>query len=87
MKLSIISPCFNEELNLPLFFETLNILKKKLKKNFKIEVEIIVVDDCSDDDSRDIILKFSKKYKYIKPVFNPRNFGVYRSAYAGLKFA
>ena len=39
--------------------------------------EIIIVDDCSNDDSREIIKGFASRYpELIKPVFNNNNFGI-----------
>lgn len=39
-------------------------------------IEIIIVDDCSTDDSRAIILELSKKYDCIRPIFQEKNAGV-----------
>lgn len=87
MKLSIVSPCFNEELNLLFFFEEIDKLLNKVKKDFNLDLEVIIVDDGSTDSSRDIIKGFAKNNNFIIPVFNPRNYGVYRASYAGLKIA
>lgn len=39
--------------------------------------EVIVADDCSVDSTRDIILKFQKKYpEIIKPIFHEKNLGI-----------
>ena len=42
--------------------------------------EIIIVDDCSTDNSRNIIEKFASQYPYIiEPIYNENNLGVTRS--------
>ena len=61
-ELSIVIPIFNEEKNiLPLTNKIKNILK-----NYKYE--IIYVDDTSLDNSRKILKKLKKKYKFFKPI-------------------
>ena len=52
-KLNIISPIFNEESNLNKFYESLIIIKEKIKNNF--EIKLIFVDDGSHDKSAEII--------------------------------
>lgn len=49
--------------------------------------EIIVVDDCSTDGSRDIIEELSKKYDIIHPIFLDRNQGVSHARNVGLSYA
>jgi glycosyltransferase involved in cell wall biosynthesis len=46
--------------------------------------EIIVVDDCSIDDSRKVIENF---YEHIKPIFNDKNLGLASSCNVGIKQA
>ena len=51
MKLSIIIPCYNE-------INTISkIINKILNLNFTIDKEIILVDDCSNDGTKEIIEK------------------------------
>lgn len=68
MKLSIIIPCFNEE-------KTLKIIVERVL-NFKaIEKEIIIVDDCSTDNSKIIIKDLSNIYDEIKGIYLEKNHG------------
>jgi glycosyltransferase involved in cell wall biosynthesis len=53
MKLSIIIPCFNEE-------KTIAKIVDKIAMFKTLEKEIIIVDDCSNDRSREIIEEISK---------------------------
>ncbi|MBK6772091.1 MAG: glycosyltransferase family 2 protein [Ignavibacteria bacterium] len=46
-------------------------------KNYgKIDKEIILWDNASDDGTKDYILKMSEDYDFIKPVLNETNIGV-----------
>ena len=49
--------------------------------------EIIVVDDCSTDNSREIIERLSKSFNNIKYLFLKKNGGVSRARNAGLNLA
>ena len=59
MKLSIIIPCYNEE-------KTIEQVVNKVLKFNTLEKEIIIVDDCSIDSSREIIKKISENNSVIK---------------------
>lgn len=83
--LTIVSPCFNEEKNIPIFIDQIIQLKKKLLG--KIEIDLIIVDDYSSDNSFKLIKEFIKKYSWIEILKCPRNLGVWRATYAGLKIA
>tara|TARA_A100000164_G_C21733371_1_gene688686 strand:+ start:162 stop:863 length:702 start_codon:yes stop_codon:yes gene_type:complete len=68
LKLSIIIPCFNEA-------KTLNTIVKKVLDVKDFDKEIIIVDDCSTDQTREIITDLEKKNKGIKKVFHESNKG------------
>tara|TARA_B100000900_G_scaffold412527_1_gene434517 strand:- start:1841 stop:2533 length:693 start_codon:yes stop_codon:yes gene_type:complete len=68
MKLSIIIPCFNEE-------KTIKILVEKVLRYNLHEKEIIIVDDCSKDKSRDIIQLLAKNNSNIRYFFLEKNLG------------
>lgn len=57
-KLSIIIPCYNEDRTVHFILE--KILKVELKNN--IRKEIIIVDDCSTDKTREAIEKYFRQY-------------------------
>ena len=70
---SVVIPTYNRE----------NIIKKAidsvLSQSFQ-DFEIIIIDDCSTDNSRNIIEKFASQYPYIiEPIYNENNLGVTRS--------
>ena len=77
MKLSIIVPVYNEKDTI------LEILKKLTDLNLNnIEKEIIIVDDCSTDGTREIIKSLTGIYKII---FHDRNQGKGAAIRSGLK--
>lgn len=81
VKLSIVIPCYNEEKNIPLII-------KRLEGNLNREdIEIILVDNGSTDNSQKIIKRYSKKYKTIKLVVVKKNIGYGYGIYSGLKSA
>lgn len=80
MKLSIIVPCYNEE-------DTIKLLLQKLfEVNFPIDREIIVVDDGSKKNHKEIIFNeiINKRIKFIRL---PKNQGKGVAIRIGLKYA
>ena len=76
-KISIIVPCFNEKNTIELIIN--KILEVKLE-NF----EIVVVDDYSNDGSREIIDKLKINISNLKIIYNDRNYGKGRSIKNGI---
>lgn len=68
MKISIIIPCFNEE-------NTIKTIIEKVLKFELYEKEILVIDDCSTDKSRQIIKKLASENSIIKYFFLEKNLG------------
>ena len=68
MKLSIIIPCFNEKL-------TIGPIVNKVVKFNLYEKEIIIIDDCSTDSSKDIIKNLANNNSEIKAFFLEKNIG------------
>lgn len=67
---SIIMPCYNDSSTIGAAIESM--LDLDYPKN---KIEIIVVDDCSKDNSVEIIRKYAKKYKNVKLIINSKNSG------------
>ena len=67
MKISIIIPCYNE-------VKTLNLIIEKIINKRNLDKEIIIVDDFSDDGTRDII-KNELSEKVTKILYNDKNYG------------
>ena len=49
--------------------------------------EIIVVDDCSTDDSRDVVKRYAEKHSSVRLLANPRNLGAIATLSRGLNEA
>ncbi|MFH0808201.1 MAG: glycosyltransferase [archaeon] len=66
---SIVIPCFNGEKSIAKTIEA------QLNSNYKGLKKIIVVDDCSTDNSATIIKEYTKKYEQVMYVKTPKNTG------------
>lgn len=84
--LSVIVPCYNEEENVPYFYEELMKQEAVLQKR-GIELELIYVDDGSKDRTVEEIRKLHEKDKRVHMVSFSRNFGKEAGIYAGLSKA
>ena len=77
MKLSIIIPCFNE-------IKTIDKIVDKIKKAYKEQHEIIIIDDFSTDGSREKLKgDFSSNFDHV--IFNEKNYGKGFSIKLGIK--
>ena len=76
--LSIIIPCFNEK-------NTILKIINKIKKIKKIKKQIILIDDCSTDGTRELIKKHLKN-QVDKIIFHPKNKGKGAAIRSSLKF-
>lgn len=77
-KISIVSPCYNEEENIVDFY---NQVKAELDKFSQYEYEFIVIDNASKDNTASLLKEIAKKDKNVKVIVNARNFGHIRSPY------
>lgn len=82
-KISIIVPCYNEEKALPIFFEEIKNLSKKMDK---VQFEYIFVDDGSQDNTINIMKKYSELDNRVKYLSFSRNFGKEAAIYAGMNY-
>ena len=79
-KISIIVPCYNEELNINHFY----IETAKVLSTLDYDYEIILIDDGSTDNTYQSIKKICKTDTNIKYISFSRNFGKEAAMYAGL---
>ena len=79
MKVSIIIPCYNEQ-------STIKEIINKIKSQSNIEKEIIVIDDNSNDKTREI-LETDLKSSISKIILNERNYGKGYSIKKGIENA
>lgn len=81
-KISIISPCYNEEKSIKECYETLkNIFGEKLPH---YDYEHIFCDNASTDQTVTILKEIAAKDSNVKVIVNSRNFGILRNTYNGV---
>ena len=69
IKLSLVIPCYNEESTLE------SIVDEVLKIQGEVALELVIVDDCSTDGSREVARKLAAKHPEIKLCFHEKNMG------------
>lgn len=80
-KISVLVPCYNEEENV----EAISIaILEQLNNLSNYDYELIFIDNCSKDKTRNIIEKLCSENQKIKAIFNAKNFGQFNSPYYGL---
>ncbi|MCX5699375.1 MAG: glycosyltransferase family 2 protein [Candidatus Omnitrophica bacterium] len=81
LKISVMTPCYNEEGNVELLYEKVRDVFSDLKK---YDYEHIFVDNASTDNTVSILKKIAARDKNLKIIVNSRNFGHIRSPFYGL---
>lgn len=81
-KVSVVVPTYNEEDNVEAMAKALTELFDNELKAY--DREIIFIDNCSKDSTRDKLRSICGKDKRIKAIFNAKNFGQFNSPYYGL---
>ena len=81
-KISIVVPCYNEQEVLPMFYEELNKVMKKLDN---VELELILVNDGSKDNTLKEFKELASKDERVRYISFSRNFGKEAAMYAGLE--
>lgn len=81
-KISVMIPCYNEVENVELMSKTvINVMTEALPM---YDYEILFIDNCSQDGTRDILEKLCAGNKHIKAIFNVTNFGQFNSPFYGM---
>lgn len=83
--ISVIVPCYNEELSLPYFFTELRKEADRISASKDICLEIIFVDDGSKDKTLELLREFSAEDACVHYISFSRNFGKEAAIYAGLE--
>lgn len=78
MKLSIVVPCYNESRNIPLILSRFN---EALNRN---DVEVVLVNNGSTDDSDEVLNKLTPNYPFVKVVKVEKNMGYGFGVISGL---
>lgn len=81
-KISLIIPCYNEELAFPIM---INEVTKLMDRINYVDFEILLIDNCSEDRTLELMKEIKNKDNRFKYISFSRNFGKDASMYAGLK--
>ncbi|WP_346887681.1 glycosyltransferase family 2 protein [Clostridium sp. UBA1056] len=87
MKISIIIPCFNEEKVLIRTYEKLTEILLEYEKTNMCDYELIFINDGSSDNTKNVLINFSKEDDHAMYISFSRNFGKEAAMLAGLKNA
>lgn len=82
-KVSIVTPCYNEAVNIPAFHAAVS----RVFETLPYELEMVFVNDGSMDGTQDILLALSAKDSRVKYIEFERNFGQQAATSAGLHHA
>lgn len=78
-KISVMIPCFNETENvIPMSEAVVKVLENELSA---YDYELIFIDNCSTDGTREKLRKICEKNKKIKAILNVTNFGQFNSPF------
>lgn len=81
-KISIMVPCYNEVENVgPISEALVKIMEEQLSQ---YDYEILFIDNCSQDGTRQCLENICSKSKKIKAIFNVTNFGQFNSPFYGM---
>ncbi len=77
--ISFMIPCYNEKENVVPMSEA--IVKLMLTDLYDYDYELLFIDNCSTDGTRDLLRQICAGNKKIKAIFNAKNFGQFNSPY------
>ncbi len=81
-KISILVPCYNEVENVELMCHSLvNVINETLSR---YDYEIVFIDNCSTDGTREVVEKLCAENHKVKAIFNVTNFGQFNSPFYGM---
>ncbi len=80
--ISVIVSCYNEEESIPLFYQE---IIKVAKKMANVDFEFLFINDGSRDKTLEILRNLSKKDKRVRYISFSRNFGKEAAMFAGLE--
>lgn len=81
-KISVMIPCYNELENVVPMSEA---VVEQFEKNLpEYDYELVFIDNCSTDGTRDKLEAICAKNKNIKAIFNAKNFGQFNSPFYGM---
>lgn len=83
-KISFVIPCYRSEHTLP---GVITEIEEKMKTMGQYPYDIFLINDCSPDNTLDVIRKLCREHDYIKGIDFARNFGQHSALMAGLRYS
>ena len=80
-KISILTPCYNEEMNVELLY---NRVTDEMSKLLDYDYELIFIDNDSNDNTVNILKRLAISDKRLKIIINIKNYGHIKSPFYGL---
>ena len=81
-KIGIMIPCYNEQENI---VQICNAVVKEITEELpQYDYEILIMDNCSTDNTRPLIREICRQNPKIKAILNAKNFGQFNSPYYGM---
>ena len=84
MLLSIVIPCYNSA---HMIGEVVGLCMEEVRKIPDMELEMILVNDCSPDDTYGAICRLAEEYPFVRGINLAKNFGQHNAIMAGLQHA
>jgi glycosyltransferase involved in cell wall biosynthesis len=81
-KISVLIPCYNETENVVPMSEA--VIREFETRLPKYDYEVVFIDNCSIDGTREKLERLCASNKKIKAIFNAKNFGQFNSPYYGM---
>ena len=82
-KISFVIPCYRSEHTLP---HVVSEIEEKMKTLPQYEYNIFLVNDCSPDNTFEVIRRLCQENENIKGIDFARNFGQHSALMAGLRY-
>ena len=84
MLLSIVIPCYNSA---HMIGKVVGLCMEEVRKIPDMELEMILVNDCSPDDTYGAICRLAEEYPFVRGINLAKNFGQHNAIMAGLQHA
>ena len=81
-KISILIPCYNEAENVVPMTEAVRTVMAEQLADY--ETELVFIDNCSTDGTRDLLRVLCAKYENVRAILNAKNFGQFNSPFYGM---
>ena len=83
--ISIIVPCYNEEVTIPYFYDAITQQSALMRDRYGLEFEYIFIDDGSFDNTLDVLKEYAARDFRVRYISFSRNFGKEAAIYAGFE--